>query len=482
MSNISFTPRSRAGRKLHNLVCLQAPDDLDLRAAVHRALAERNRTVTELPSDWSRPALDTRRRVQLPSESVGAATSPDQPTDVTLPDGPVLLPPRRRSDELWKFAATLLMFAVVGATLILVLRNVDTDYHVMQPGAAGTPPVDPSATRLAAQQSLTAIADSTTAAADRDATVRAGWWDPGAISNEIVVGNSPAQIAAAAGSVWVANAGDGTVSRIDAASGTVVATTTISSADGSRGSPQEIVAYNDQIWVANTAEGTLVRIDPATNQVVKTIALLNSDGSGTFNPSALFMDATGLWVADDQVVASSSGRLLRMNPVTGAVLASVAVTRPSSITSADGAIWVLSVKSYESAAIVRVDPISNRVISEIAIAGSPSQVTTETGIIWVSDKHTGSITRVDPSSAAVATIATGLGDTEFILGTPYGVWVAGWYVDTPAKAVVRIDTATYQPSYAIDMNNGPIEGMAFLNNTIWVSHATGVVVQIDPEQ
>jgi YVTN family beta-propeller protein len=46
-----------------------------------------------------------------------------------------------------------------------------------------------------------------------------------------------------AGSVWVANAGDGTVSRIDPVTGRVVRTIEVG------GSPTDIVVVGDEDWV-----------------------------------------------------------------------------------------------------------------------------------------------------------------------------------------------------------------------------------------
>jgi len=59
------------------------------------------------------------------------------------------------------------------------------------------------------------------------------------------VGVAPVSASYGAGSVWVANSGDGTVSRIDPASGQVVRTITIS--DG--GTPSGIAATDNGIWV-----------------------------------------------------------------------------------------------------------------------------------------------------------------------------------------------------------------------------------------
>ena len=54
---------------------------------------------------------------------------------------------------------------------------------------------------------------------------------------------APLGVAYGNGSIWVANSGDGTVSRIDPATGRIAATISVG------GSPNGIVAADGEIWV-----------------------------------------------------------------------------------------------------------------------------------------------------------------------------------------------------------------------------------------
>ena len=58
------------------------------------------------------------------------------------------------------------------------------------------------------------------------------------------MGDAPAALAVGAGAVWVANAGDGTVSRIEIAKGEVVETIQIGNA------PSGIAFGNGAVWVS----------------------------------------------------------------------------------------------------------------------------------------------------------------------------------------------------------------------------------------
>ena len=72
----------------------------------------------------------------------------------------------------------------------------------------------------------------------------------------IAVGKSPSDVAVGEGSVWVANAGDDTVTRIDASSGEVVGEP-IAVGD----SPSDVAVGEGSVWVANSGDDTVTRID-----------------------------------------------------------------------------------------------------------------------------------------------------------------------------------------------------------------------------
>jgi YVTN family beta-propeller protein len=72
----------------------------------------------------------------------------------------------------------------------------------------------------------------------------------------IPVGRSPGAIAVAADAVWVANGGDGTVSRIDPDTDRVAATVRVG------GSPQGIALAAGRVWVTVQAGGGAADVTP----------------------------------------------------------------------------------------------------------------------------------------------------------------------------------------------------------------------------
>jgi len=133
----------------------------------------------------------------------------------------------------------------------------------------------------------------------------------------------PGQIAFGARAAWVANVGDGTVWRIDAATNSVrrirvgsqptdiavgfgsawvpcLGRNAVWRLNAATGKTEAIIPAGEEslalaigagaVWVTNQAAGTVSRIDPRTNKVVKTIRL-------GFNPHGIAVADGAVWVA-----------------------------------------------------------------------------------------------------------------------------------------------------------------------------------------
>ena len=111
----------------------------------------------------------------------------------------------------------------------------------------------------------------------------------------VQVGDGPSALAVGARGVWVANAREDTVSRLDPRSGAAVARIAV----GHR--PTGIAVASGAVWVANSVSGTLSRIDPAAGRVTRTVEL----GSA---PQALAVADGRLWVTVQARPAASAAR------------------------------------------------------------------------------------------------------------------------------------------------------------------------------
>jgi YVTN family beta-propeller protein len=89
----------------------------------------------------------------------------------------------------------------------------------------------------------------------------------GTVTQAINVGSGPTAVAYGAGSVWVANNLDGTVSQIDPSANVVRATIPVGSA------PNALAVSGKDVWVADEAGQRLVRIDAKKGSVTAMVGL-----------------------------------------------------------------------------------------------------------------------------------------------------------------------------------------------------------------
>jgi ABC-type transport system substrate-binding protein len=100
------------------------------------------------------------------------------------------------------------------------------------------------------------------------------------------------------GAVWVANLPDRTVSKVDAGSGSVTKIAIPAA-------PQELAYGADGLWSGNTLSGTLTLIDARTGSVKRTTRIESE-------PASLAPDGTRLWVGAVGSLASHRGGTLRV--------------------------------------------------------------------------------------------------------------------------------------------------------------------------
>jgi YVTN family beta-propeller protein len=96
-------------------------------------------------------------------------------------------------------------------------------------------------------------------------------------------------VAYGAGAVWVANAADGSVSRIDPRANRVVQTIAIG------GPPVALVAGAGAIWVANADADAVVALDPGSGVPRRSVRLEDS-------PGGLAVGFGALWARDTPLI------------------------------------------------------------------------------------------------------------------------------------------------------------------------------------
>jgi YVTN family beta-propeller protein len=260
------------------------------------------------------------------------------------------------------------------------------------------------------------------------------------------MGGAPAAVCAGAGSVWVADSSDGTVSRIDPATGVTVDRIPVG------GNPASIACGDGAVWVANTDGASVLRLNPTAEAVTQTISL------GGANPDALAFGAGRLWVAD-----SSARALYVIDPATAtrALRRRVPLdVRPAAIVFGVGAFWVAG---YDSATVVKLDPASGRVEGRVNVGAGPDSLAVAHGDLWVANSLAGTVSSVDLHSLKVAaTIPVGSGPSA-VVADAGSVWVANQY----SGSVSRIDPRRDAVESTVDVGGMPT-AMTVGGGSLWV--------------
>jgi streptogramin lyase len=105
-----------------------------------------------------------------------------------------------------------------------------------------------------------------------------------------------------------------------------------------------IALDTDSAWIALGADHTVIRIDRTSRATVATIPLPDA-------PGAVAAGSGSIWVT---ILGSS--RVLRIDPATNEITASIAVLSPSAISFVDGRVWVLDASA---SALTQIDPMTN---------------------------------------------------------------------------------------------------------------------------
>ncbi|MEO8830236.1 BTAD domain-containing putative transcriptional regulator, partial [Lapillicoccus sp.] len=199
------------------------------------------------------------------------------------------------------------------------------------------------------------------------------------------VGQDPHAIAASGNDIWVAALGSPVVTRISATANKVVDRITVGN------QPAAVVASAGAVWVANSGDNTIQRIDPKTDKADPPIPA----GDG---PSALALDGTTLWVAN-QGTATISQIDTRTGERAGPDVAVDAGPAALALTPTD--VWVANALSQT---VSRIDRSTGQV-ARIQVGDGPSSLVVADGRVWVSDAYAGSMSVIDPTANSVTTVS-----------------------------------------------------------------------------
>jgi virginiamycin B lyase len=239
--------------------------------------------------------------------------------------------------------------------------------------------------------------------------------------------------------------------------------------------PTRLAAAEDAVWVLTPSDNRVVRIDPATNEVVASVPVGRA-------PSGLAVGAGAVWVS-----RRSDGAVVRIDPTTNRVVATIPVGRaPGAMTVAGGVVWV----ALPGGGLGRIDPANNRPTMVRVPRCCAGELAAGEGALWVANQRDGTLVRVDAATGRVAARVLLPRTTE---QQPHRVAVgdgAVWVTSAGARRgtanlLWRVDPVSNQVTGALDLGptsaGGIPNSVAAGNGAVWVGGSTkGSIVRLQP--
>jgi DNA-binding SARP family transcriptional activator/DNA-binding beta-propeller fold protein YncE len=284
---------------------------------------------------------------------------------------------------------------------------------------------------------------------------------------DVPVGGYPGPLAANEKYVYVANAGDATISMI------LPKTKKVWGTNGSSRAT-DLVAVRDTLWSANggTPGGTPVPPGTVTEDnylAPDRIIRVGPSVDGAAEQTTVAADAHGfeVWAGNQD-----SGTVRRVTPSSSVVFHGIA---PGGLAVVAGAradtVWASDPKRDR---VVRIDGATMRIVARISVAGAPTRLAADSRDVWLVTVGTHpSAVRIDPkTNEQTARIPLRFMPKRIALGAG-SVWVSGNRINNAGGEsrgiVVRIDRRTAKIVARVSLGKPAADGILVRNGLVWVA-------------
>jgi streptogramin lyase len=265
--------------------------------------------------------------------------------------------------------------------------------------------------------------------------------------------------------VWVHNAEQGTLVRVDPTTNKIVATIHVGHGVGS------VVLEGGYVWVGNRDDSTVAKVDPRTNTVVDTIALPPPTDFLGVSPGAV-------WVA-----AKDNNTIRRIDAQTDHVVDTViSYGEPWWTTFGTGSLWVCNQQGF-GVGVTRMDPVSSKVLVDIDLAPgkyySCDAIAAADDGIWAelldADVDLG-LVRIDPATNKVVTtiLLPQTSGPSALATDAHGVWLV-----RRDQGLLRVSPLTHRASGFLSVPEGVL-GIAVGAGSVWAVNGNGTLLRITP--
>jgi DNA-binding SARP family transcriptional activator/streptogramin lyase len=273
----------------------------------------------------------------------------------------------------------------------------------------------------------------------------------GRVVADVPIGGRPIAIAIGAGAVWVVNADNQTIVRIDPKTRKVAETI-----GGLGNNVTDVAVGFGSVWVAGGNDGTLTPIDPSLNAPGAPIDL---GGGGEVLPQPVFDVATGaghVWI-------THGNEVLRIDPQTNEIKR-IPVSRPQGLEVGAGSAWVTQLNEH----VLRIEATSGRRTADEDLSQQLLFPLVYAGSLWLYafSNDTPQIVRLNLSTVKQEGTPIPFTTAEFPFGLAGGAG-AVWTATHDEGALWRIDPTTERATRVVHLGHHPVT-VAVGEGAVWV--------------
>jgi YVTN family beta-propeller protein len=282
---------------------------------------------------------------------------------------------------------------------------------------------------------------------------------PQPLSGAIPVGNSPDGLAPAGKTnfLWVANAGDGTIMRINE----VTRAVSNKFSFASQSNPYAPMVYwQGYLWVGDFSAGTVEQMDPATGMIRSRIPVGGQPYAMTVAPNLKNGPPGNLWIAsynNDTIAFIKPGST---SPTVISGLGSGPKRMAESGTT-------LFVANQDDGKVTKVDALTGTLLGTIPVGGHPIAINYDkaSGDLWVVDSQAGWVKRFNVASGTPTGSPINVGrDPKRLTSGGHYMWIA----NSGDGTVTRINAVTGQADPPIHVGGHP-DAITATNKLVWVA-------------
>ena len=281
---------------------------------------------------------------------------------------------------------------------------------------------------------------------------------PRGVLAQIGTGDQAVDAGIQSGGVWVANAGDQTLSRVDAATNEVLDQIELD------GPPQEVDVGEGGVWVAGF--GRVTALDPDTGEVLGMADLGSAD------------DSISISVGEGAVWAVVGDRsLYRVDPESFEAQEVAAVSAPVDVAARDGAVWVLD----QDQGLLQLDPGTGDAVGEpLPDVPGRGDISAGQGVVWIGNKQDDTLLRIDAATRDISGVFQVTGTYIDMAVSETVIWVLS-RTNEDARLTALDPNSNGEVLGTLRISGDPVEVSAGQTGLWVVSRGRGALLRVDAD-